>query len=121
MKDVRTLLAEGDPLRCEPGLDADEAQRIRQTVLDAMVQPSAASAAWQRVAVVAAVVVILIAAGALATRGPASMPSRTVDPDGLAPASEGTGERLQVQFATPGGTRIIWTIDPQFQVDEVIK
>lgn len=121
MTDVRTLLAEADPLRGEPGLDADEAQRMRQTVLDAIVQPSAGSAAWQRVAAVAAVVVMLIAAGALATRPPAPVRSSTVDADGLAPASEGAGERLQVQFATPGGTRIIWTIDPQFQVDEVNK
>jgi hypothetical protein len=26
------------------------------------------------------------------------------------------GERRQVQFATPGGTKIIWTIDPNFQL-----
>jgi hypothetical protein len=121
MKDVRTLLVDGDPLCGEPALDTDEAQRMRQTVLDAVVQPSAGSAAWQRVAAVAAVVVMLIAAGALAMRAPAPMPSGTVNPDGLAPASDVAGERLQVQFATPGGTRIIWTIDPQFHVDEVIK
>ena len=31
------------------------------------------------------------------------------------------GERRQVQFSTPGGTRIIWTIDPKFQLNEVIR
>ena len=27
-------------------------------------------------------------------------------------------ERRQLQFATPGGTRIIWTFDPDFSVKE---
>jgi hypothetical protein len=30
------------------------------------------------------------------------------------------GERRQVQFATPGGTRIIWTLDPEFKLPEVV-
>jgi hypothetical protein len=37
------------------------------------------------------------------------------------PASVEATDRLQVQFATPGGTRIIWTIDPQFRLNEVLK
>jgi hypothetical protein len=27
-------------------------------------------------------------------------------------------QRTQVQFSTPGGTRIVWTIDPGFQLTE---
>ena len=28
------------------------------------------------------------------------------------------GERTQLHFSTPGGTRIIWTLDPAFQLKE---
>jgi hypothetical protein len=28
------------------------------------------------------------------------------------------GQPTQVQFSTPGGTRIVWTIDPAFQLTE---
>ena len=35
-----------------------------------------------------------------------------------APAPAPDGERRQLQFATPGGTRIIWTLDPQFKLPD---
>jgi hypothetical protein len=35
----------------------------------------------------------------------------------VAPAAN--AERRQVQFSTPGGTRVIWTLDPEFELREV--
>jgi hypothetical protein len=62
-------------------------------------------------------VALLIGVGI--TRGPhlrpASMVSRAVDTDLVRP-----GERRQLQFATPGGTRIIWTFDSDFSVRETM-
>ena len=120
MKDVRETLRDADPLRVEPALSAEEAERMRQTVLDAAVVPPTGSRVWQRAVALAALVVMLIGAGAIVGRRLAPrVPPAT--PDAAAPAPGDPGERLQVQFATPGGTRIIWTINPQFRVDEVMK
>jgi hypothetical protein len=48
------------------------------------------------------------------------MPLRVAAPaDPVSGTADGGGERRQVQFSTPGGTRIIWTIDPDFTLHEV--
>ena len=44
---------------------------------------------------------------------------RPVTPQDEAPALAGT-ERRQIQFATPGGTRIIWEINPDFTMGDTI-
>ncbi len=48
------------------------------------------------------------------------MPVSVAEPGVMMPRVPDAGERRQVQFATPGGTRIIWTIDPEFRLNEVI-
>jgi hypothetical protein len=120
MKSLRTLLEEADPLgpqRDEPGLSAQDVQAMRRAVLGAAVSP-APLLAWPRALAVATVVVMMVAAGAMAGRrwsvGEPAMPL-----DANAAVGDDDGRR-QVQFATPGGTRIIWTIDPNFQLREVM-
>ena len=117
MTKLRRLLEDADPLRVEPALPATEAQAIRRALLAAA--DSAPAVFFPRALPVAALVLVMIVAGALAGRRlPAREPLRVALAAGdLA----GTGgERRQVQFATPGGTRIIWTIDPNFQLGEVM-
>lgn len=117
MKNVRTLLEQSDPLRYEPELSTMDAREIRRTMLGAVETMSAVF--FPRALPVAALVVVMVVAGTaagrrLSVRAPAH------------PAGERAGapavpdERRQVQFATPGGTRIIWTIDPNFQLREVM-
>jgi hypothetical protein len=37
------------------------------------------------------------------------------------PTSSTSAQRTQVHFSTPGGTRIVWTLDPDFQLRETMK
>lgn len=120
MKTLRTLLQEADPvgpLSNEPRLPQADVQAMRRAVLGATVSP-ASPLLWPRALAVATVVVMMVIAGAAAGRRlsvreplpPQDANGAIVQPDG----------RRQVQFSTPGGTRIIWTIDPNFQLREVM-
>lgn len=117
MTNLRRLLEDADPLRREPALPTADAGAIRRAMLAAL--ESAPASFFPRALSVAALVVVMIVAGAVAgqrlsVREPfqaAVLPGASIDAG---------GERRQVQFATPGGTRIIWTIDPDFQLGEVM-
>ena len=111
--DLRHLLEDADPLRHEPGLEPADAQAIRRRMLAG--GSTMSIVAWPRALPVAAVIVLMIAAGAVAGRR-LSGPDPAAMRDNVADASVDAHERRQVQFATPGGTRIIWTIDPNFQI-----
>jgi hypothetical protein len=123
MKNLRELLQESDPVRDGPGLSATDAREIRRAMLGAM--ETMPSLFFPRTLPVAALVVVMIVAGATAGRRLTAPPSAQTasgaggtSADQLNPGSP--LERRQVQFATPGGTRIIWTIDPNFQMREVM-
>jgi hypothetical protein len=93
MKALHDLLREADPLTDDPGLSSAEARVIRRLVVDAASEREAATPFAHQPLAIAAVL---------------TMPS----PRSTAP--ETSDERRQLQFATPGGTRIIWTFDPEF-------
>jgi hypothetical protein len=117
MKNLRTLLEDADPLRAEPVLPMMDAREIRRTMLGAVETMRARF--FPRALPVAALVVVMLVAGAAAGRRLSIRePLRTAD--GAGGATTDGGERRQVQFATPGGTRIIWTIDPNFHMREVM-
>jgi hypothetical protein len=116
MKDIRSLLEEADPLRRESELSETDAARMRAVIVGAARRPVKPSPFWSgALAVVAAVIVIVIAG----TVGERPLPNRSVLSDEPAFAQSTGGERRQLQFSTPGGTRIIWTLDPEFQLREV--
>ena len=115
MKSLHELLVEADPLRVEPPLSDAEAQTMRRTVLAPTARREPAITFWPGAVPVAALVVMMIVAGAAAGRRlepPEPVTTKAVV--GLERAPE--TERTQVQFATPGGTRIIWTLDPHFDL-----
>jgi hypothetical protein len=130
MKNLRTLLEESDPLRDEPALSTMDAREIRRTMLGAVQAMSVAF--FPRALPMAALVVVMIATGAfagrrLALQAPVQTALERAAASGGQPSAGGAAigpglkvERRQVQFATPGGTRIIWTIDPNFQMREVM-
>jgi hypothetical protein len=125
MKNLRELLQESDPVRDGPGLSATDAREIRRAMLGAM--ETMPSLFFPRTLPVAALVVVMIVAGATAGRRLTAPPAVQTangrgDAETGAPGAgrDSTVERRQVQFATPGGTRIIWTIDPNFQMREVM-
>jgi hypothetical protein len=110
MKDLRAVLEAADPLRDEPPLPTTDARDMRRRVLAGAATPVAMT--FPRALPVAALIVVMLVAGIAAGRRLA--PSAPRPADDAAASMPLNGERRQVQFATPGGTRIIWTIDPNF-------
>ena len=116
MKTLRTLLREGDPIDREPALPVEEVERMRRAVLAA--QPSFRPWPWSRGVAFAAALSVIVGAGVWAQYGAARHPSLAPPGDainGVRPAS-GSDERRQLQFVTPGGTRVIWVFDSSFKV-----
>ena len=114
MTSVRNHLHDGDPLADAPALPPDEVQRIRRAVIAAAGQP--ATTWWPRPVVVGATIAATLWAGVFIghrlphAEPPALLPAGIVEHQTVEPA------RRQVQFDTPGGTRIIWVIDPDFDL-----
>lgn len=113
MNDITRHLREADPLAREPGPTPDAIAELRRIAVSAAQDSSRAPVPWmKRSLVVAAAVALIVGAGMLANR---RTPATVVDTRAL-PAATTATERTQVQFSTPGGTRIVWTIDPSFHL-----
>jgi hypothetical protein len=102
-----------------------DVDRMRQVVVSAAREAGAnRRVVWSRPFAVSAVALTVFCIGALtslqravreanqpvatkAVAAPNSISGNDLDPE---------GERQQLQFATPGGTRIIWVFDSQFEV-----
>ena len=117
MNDWRTALRDEDPA-AHAQLRADEVQAMRRAVLSAVPAPAAAPARlWFQPLVVAATIALMIGTGAVAGRRAASHePSAS----SAGTAADGEQQTRQLQFATPGGTRIIWVFNSEFDRDESI-
>ena len=114
MKDIRTLLRAGDPVAHEPGLPPEAVADLRRAVLGAARATPGRPVLWGRQLAVAAGLTMMVLTGlVVAHRVPSAV--RDVPPPITPPVS---AKRMQVQFSTPGGTRIIWTLDPAFHIKE---
>ena len=115
MKNFGDLLRAGDPIAREGGMSAADISRMRRAVVSAADHESAITAWWPRPILIAATVAVTIVAGVIVGR---RLPSRDAAVDDIAsePSSRtaASAERRQLQFASPGGTRIIWVFDPEF-------
>jgi hypothetical protein len=116
MKTLADLMREGDPLTTDPTLSESEAAAIRRRVVSEA-SGSARRIAWGEALAIAAAVAVMLAVGISSGRRlpPPALASRATSAELAAPA-----ERRQLQFATPGGTRIIWTFDSDFSVKETL-
>lgn len=117
MEAWKTALVGGDPVAGEEGLSADEANRMRRIVV-AAAGAEREIGFWPRPMFVAATLAATLLVGLIGgsrlprsetTRQAISTTNRTDAASTLQVA-----ERRQLQFATPGGTRIIWVFDPAF-------
>jgi hypothetical protein len=105
------LLRKGDPIGREPTLGEDEVARMRRAVLGAeRARPPRFRTAQ---VVVAALLSLVVGLGAWVQRFD---PSRNPPAEPVLGAPAAAGERRQLQFATPGGTRVIWVFDSNFNV-----
>jgi hypothetical protein len=135
MTDLNKLLRDGDPLnpqntnkdeREPTELSPADVQVIRRAMLEAAQTRPTTSSAWQRPLAWAAVAIVLIGVGGVAghrINERVSTEPRSVDTGWLAERSGSSGDinPRQVQFATPGGTRIIWILDPNSTVQESMR
>jgi len=121
MTDLKTRLTDGDPVRTDGALSPADASRMRRLIVAAATEPSMVRTPWQRPFAVAVVGALVAVVGAIAGD------RRVVDSAPAAPSAEppvvigGSSigdERRQLQFATPGGTRIIWVFDQNLRLQE---
>jgi hypothetical protein len=126
MTDLTKLLRDADPLHEDEGLSPAEALAIRRRML-AEVRPAFfAIPAWQRPLAVTAVVALMVVVGVVTGRRMSNdetvsaISPRTAS---IVPAggSSAGSEMRQLQFSTPGGTRIIWIFDQNFRLQESMR
>jgi hypothetical protein len=111
MKYWQQILRENDPGR--ERMDAEISARMRARVVHTARGATQTPAVWPMRLALAAFACVVLMMSMLATQRPVAVRK----PD--TPALAGT-ERRQIQFATPGGTRIIWEINPNFTMGDTI-
>jgi hypothetical protein len=117
MKHITHLLRDADPVSHEPGLAPEAVAELRRTILAAAHAAPVRPVLWGRQFAMAACLTVMVLAGLVAAhRVPPAV--REVPRPTAASASN---QRTQIHFSTPGGTRIIWTLDPAFQLRETLK
>jgi hypothetical protein len=118
MNTWQQLLRDNDPAAApsEGRLEPQEVDAIRRAAVAAAREPRAPSAGWYQPLAMAAIIVLMIGAGVLAGR------RVEVQPRGPSAAAipEDPAEQRQLQFSTPGGTRIIWVFNPELDLKETI-
>ncbi|HVL66851.1 MAG TPA: hypothetical protein VM364_06265 [Vicinamibacterales bacterium] len=107
MNDWRAILRQGDPAAA---LDPQAAARMRQAVVRAAAADERRAPAWPMRLAFASFAGLVLTLSVLGTRPAHERPG----PAGV----EAGAERRQIHFTTPGGTRIIWEINPEFRLEE---
>jgi hypothetical protein len=128
MTDWRTLLREVDARNETERLSADDADSMRRAMLAAAAEnrPEAAHGSWMRPLLVAATVVAMIAGGIMAGR---RLDLQTAPENPVAQVNASVGSptagiavpNRQLQFLTPGGTRIIWVFNSDFDLKATVR
>ena len=120
MTELKTLLTDGDPVRKEGELSPADASRMRRLIVAAAPEPSVARTPWQRPFAIAAIGALVAVVGAIAGhRRTVDLPAtQATEPLAAIGGSSIADERRQLQFATPGGTRIIWIFDQNLRLQE---
>ena len=122
MKDVGQWLRDADPLgpldngREDPGLSTADAHAIRRAMWTALDTRTPAPLWWPHPLAIAATVALTLATGVIVGRR-LPPPRNAPDPTAMAHADGAAldGGLRQLQFATPGGTRVIWVFNPDFR------
>ena len=112
MTDVGKWLRAADPLAHEPERSHIEVAAIRRAVVAAADQRHAAATPWPSALLVATTIAATLVAGVTIGR---RFPPREPEAARFGGSVPEKGGRQQLQFATRGGTRVIWVFDPEFQ------
>lgn len=117
MNTWQRLLREHDPAG-DARLSPDEATLIRAAAVKAAAQAGPQRVQWQQPLAMAAVILLMIGSGVVAGLRVAER-DRADAIAATAPGEE-PAERRQLQFSTPGGTRIIWVFNSELDSKEII-
>jgi hypothetical protein len=112
--DLRNYLRDADPVSREPGLSPDSVADLRRAVIAAAHTAPVRPFLWGRQLAMAACLTAMVLTGVFAARRVPAVVRDAPDSQATLPSDQ----RTQVRFSTPGGTRIIWTLDPEFQLTE---
>ena len=106
-EDIGERLRATDPVAQEPGLSTTEVQVIRRTIVAA--GGDARRAGWSpwRLALAGTLAFTVVVAVFMSSL------SAPVRPASTAPQAT---EQRQLQFETPGGTRVVWVLNSQFDL-----
>jgi hypothetical protein len=118
MDNLTKLLRDADPMRDGSGLTAEETQQMRRAIV-AAVPASAAISVWRRPLAIVVVVALMIGLGGIAgDRALRNQPSDVTGVSSVGAPAAAPDARRQLQFSTPGGTRIIWVFDENLRLQE---
>jgi hypothetical protein len=109
---LRERLRAWDPAQDGSELDGQDRARMRRRVLAAVSEPVRLGLPGRALAT-AAGVVLTVAVGWGIYDGAVMAPPGTPF---TGPTEEAERKSRQIQFSTPGGTRVVWTLDPDFEV-----
>jgi len=107
---------------CESASMSDDARLAMRRLVVAETGASVISEArssWKRPVAIAAMVVLLIAFGMTSGRRldlTVPVASPLIDRSSPGPSDPTIRSKRQLQFATPGGTRVIWVFDPDLDL-----
>ena len=111
-KDLEASLRAALDAGAEP-LAPDDARAMRVAVVAAAVEHREARGWWRPLAL-AATILLMLAAGSAAGR---KLELRQAEMNLATEAAPMEGEPRQLQFATPGGTRIIWVFNSDLSLN----
>jgi hypothetical protein len=117
MNDVRDWLKDADPVVNEPPLSDADVQRMRRAIATSGESRESSFSDWARGSWAAATVVIALTIAVGMNRWLGSdrdAPDVNTDAVSTVGPPE-AGARRQVQLIAPGGTRVIWIFNADFQ------
>jgi hypothetical protein len=106
--ELRKQLRDADPIRSEPALATTEIHAMRRKIL-------ANAAVWSH-SRPQLLLPVAIALGLMCAMVTTIFFMHRFRPADVPIASPQTGDQRQLQFTTPGGTRIIWVLNPNLQL-----
>lgn len=110
MKDIGTWLRARDPIAADPPRSDEVVRSMRRTVIAAASESADAAQMWPSALAVATAMAIVLAAGVTIGRW---LPHDQGEVAFVEAETEPVARR-QLQFVTPGGTRLIWVLNPEF-------
>jgi len=115
--DLNRILHEADPLAQDPGLTTTDRTEMRRTILARI--PERSPSRWRLLSPALSFAFLLAVALGLAW-WPSTVDSPTTNTLTSSPTSapgSAAGNALEsrkIQFETPGGTLVVWVLDPNF-------